>query len=255
MTKAIVLAGSLNNGRLKECSSAPNEALIKIDNKYMIEYVIEALQGAEKIDGILISGPKKHLQEIFKEGPGLQLVENGQTIIQSLENAVNILNDKENRILVVTSDIPLITGGIIDSFLEKCQGLEEDIVYPIVAKILNQAKFPEVKRTYAKLQEGTYTGGNIFLINPEIVKPCANKAEEVVKLRKSPLKLVKYIGFTYFLKYITGNLSIKDVEERVSQLFNIKGKAIPVSFPEISVDVDKPSDLELVENYFKKSSV
>jgi GTP:adenosylcobinamide-phosphate guanylyltransferase len=249
LTRAIILAGSLNNGKLKECSSASAEALIRIGNKYMVEYVADALKEAEAIGDIVVSGPKEDLKEIFKDYQGLDIVDGGSTIIKSLLNALEFLDSKDtSRILVVTSDIPLITGKIIDSFLEKCSGQDGDIIYPIVAKSLNQVKFPGVERTYVKLREGFYTGGNIFLVNPLIIKPCALKAEEVIKLRKEPLKLARYIGFRYLFKYLFGKLSIKDAEERVSQLFNIKGKAIPVSFPEIGVDVDKPSDLRLVEN-------
>jgi len=260
LTKAIVLAGSLNNGRLKECSPAPNEALIRIGNRHMIEYVVDALKEARRVHGIIISGPKELLKNFLREEDGLLLVESGPTIMRSLLNAVDVLDfSSSDRILVVTSDIPLITGPIIDSFLEKCLEEEADLIYPIVAKSLNQVKFPGVKRTYVKLLEGIYTGGNIFLVNPQIIKPCARKAAELVELRKKPLKLVNYIGFSYFLKYIFRSLSIKDAEGRVSELFNIKGKAIPVAYPEIGVDVDKPSDLELVEkilgNYGESSNL
>ncbi|NLT94962.1 MAG: NTP transferase domain-containing protein [Clostridia bacterium] len=249
MTRAIVLAGSLNNGALKECSSASTEAFIKIGKKYMVEYVVEALEEAEEVGQIVISGPKKELLDLFKEKRRLCIVEGGPTIIKSLLNALENLDVKdESRILIVTSDIPLITGSIIDDFLKRCSGEEGDVIYPIISKSLNQIKFPGVERTYVKLRDGIYTGGNIFLVNPRIIKPCALKAEEVVMLRKSPLKLANYIGFKYLFKYVFGRLSLKDAEERVFQLFNIKGKAIPISFPEIGVDVDKPSDLKLVES-------
>jgi GTP:adenosylcobinamide-phosphate guanylyltransferase len=254
LTRAIVLAGSPNNGRLKDCSSAPNEALIKIGNKFMVEYVVEALLVSQKIEKIIVVGPKLSLERIFqKKIKDLKIVESGETIIQSLLNAMDFIgNDLNSRVLVVTSDIPLITGQIIDNFIEECINEEADIIYPIVSKSVNQAKFPGVKRTYVRLKEGVFTGGNIFLIKPSIIKPCAYYAEELVQLRKSPLKLLKYIGFEYFLKYLFRNLSIKDAELRISQLFNIKGKAISVSHPEIGVDVDKPSDLELVERVLGK---
>lgn len=249
LTRAIVLAGSLNNGRLKECSPATAEAFIRIGNKYMVQYVVEALKEAETIGDIILSGPKKDLEDIYKDRKGIYIVESGPTIISSLQNALDILDlqSDSRRVLVVTSDIPLITGPIIDAFLKRCLNEEGDVLYPIIPKSLNQFKYPDVERTYVKLRDGVYTGGNVFLVNPLIVKPCALKAAEVIKFRKEPLKLVRYIGFKYLFKYLLGLLSIQDAEERVSQLFNIKGKAIHISLPEIGVDVDKPSDLRLVE--------
>jgi len=248
LAKAIVLAGSSNKESLKKCSNALHESLIKIGNKCMVEYVVDALKESHEVDGIIVSGPRKYLEGILLENQGLQLVENGPTILQSLLNALELLEIKsDSKVLVVTADIPLITGEIIDSFLKNCDGEDADFVYPVISKDINQAKFPGVKRTYAKLKDGVYTGGNIFLINPQIIGYCAPKAEELVILRKSPLQLVNYIGVRYFFKYIFRSLSIKDVEQRISQLFNIKGRAIVVTYPEIGVDVDKLSDLELVE--------
>ena len=130
--------------------------------------------------------------------------------------------------------------------MSRCSQEEADIIYPLVKKPLNELKFPGVKRTYVYLKEGVVTGGNIILINPQIVPRNAQKAEDLVLLRKSPLRLAKYIGFRYIFKYLLRNLSLKEAEARVNELFQIKGKAIIVPYPEIGIDVDKPSDLELV---------
>ncbi len=247
MVWSIVLAGSLNEGKLKECSNAVNEAMIQIGNKYMIEYVITALKEARGIEKIIVAGPQKELAKIYGRDEDVYLVERGKTIIQSLLNALSLLPAEDvSRILVVTGDIPLITSKIIDDFLSRCSQEEADIIYPLVKKPLNEHKFPGVKRTYVYLKEGVVTGGNIILINPQIVPRNAQKAEDLVLLRKSPLRLAKYIGFRYIFKYLLRNLSLKEAEARVNELFQIKGKAIIVPYPEIGIDVDKPSDLELV---------
>ncbi|MFZ7104738.1 MAG: NTP transferase domain-containing protein [Peptococcaceae bacterium] len=253
MTKAIVLAGSSNNGRLQECSGETNEALIKIGNRCMVEYVVEALIQAQNVEEVIIAGPKEKLVRVFEQNIHIKVAESGTTIVQSLLNAVRLLDvNREDRILVVTSDIPLITGTIIDNFLVKASQEDADIIYPIVSETLNQEKFPGVKRTYVKLKEGIFTGGNVFLINPRIIGPCAKYAEELVKYRKSPFKLLQYIGFSYVFKYLLRRLSISDAQNRVGELFRIKGRAIIVSDPEIGVDVDKPSDLELVQRIIGK---
>ena len=43
MVDAVVLAGSTNNGPLKECSPVRHEALIPIGDKTMVEHVVDAL--------------------------------------------------------------------------------------------------------------------------------------------------------------------------------------------------------------------
>ena len=216
----------------------------------MLDYVVNALEGAREIAKVAIVGPKKDLDDIYGDSPGIVTVESGKTIIDSLQKGIEAAKKAglSAKVLVVTSDIPLITGEIIDDFIKQCQTAEEaDIIYPIVSKVHNDEKFPGVKRTYVKLKDGIFTGGNIFLINPHIVARCAKIAERIVGLRKSPLKLIHFIGMGYIFKYFLGTLSIADAEARVSQILDIKAKSLIVSHPEIGVDVDKPSDLELVK--------
>lgn len=246
MISAIVLAGSNNDGFLKECSDVSNEALIQIGNQVMVEYVVKALEDAKGIQRIIVVGPKEELDKLYHERAHIFTVEGGNSIIKSLLQGINVLEEGvDQKVLVVTADIPLITGQIIDDFIEQCGNRDLDVIYPIVPKELNEERFPGVKRTYAKLKEGVFTGGNILLINPGIVARCATLAEKIISLRKSPLKLVEFIGLSYILKYSLGALSIAAAEKRVSHIFGIKARALIVSHPEIGVDVDKPSDLEL----------
>lgn len=246
MISAIILAGSDNDGSLKECSDATSEALIKIGDKTMVEYVINALEEAKEIQKIVIVGPKEDLDKLYHNRPHIITVESGNSIINSLLQGINSLKeDFAKQVLVVTADIPLITGQIIDDFLGLCRNKKRDVIYPIVSKEQNEKKFPGVKRTYAKLKEGVFTGGNIFIVNPNIVAQCATFAEKIIALRKSPFKLVEFIGLSYVLKYIFGRLSITDAEKRVSELLGIQVEAVIVPYPEIGVDVDKPSDLDL----------
>jgi hypothetical protein len=58
--------------------------------------------------------------------------------------------------------------------------------------------------------------------------------------------LSRQIGLLFILKFLLKRLSLSEVELQFSKLLSIKGKAIVLDYPEIGIDVDKPSDLELV---------
>jgi len=77
------------------------------------------------------------------------------------------------------------------------------------------------------------------------VKECIRQAEVFMTYRKKPWKLAQVLGLKFILKFLLGTLTIKELEERVGDLFNIKARAIISSYPEIATDVDKDSDLEL----------
>ncbi len=249
MTSGIILAGGKKGNLLEDGSLPVNEALIPIGNRVMVEYVVDALLGSRYIDRIIIAGPQEKLKNFFQNNPRIKLVENGESPVQSLLKALDCLSPQEyqQKVLVATGDIPLLTTEAVNSFLESCWGLEGDLFYPIVKKETNENKYPGVQRTYVNLKEGIFTGGNMFLLRPEIMRKCSGFAEELVRLRKKPLSLASYIGWFFLLRYVMGRLSIKDAEDKARELFGIKGVGIISPFPEIGIDVDKTSDLELVQ--------
>jgi hypothetical protein len=102
-----------------------------------------------------------------------------------------------------------------------------------------------VKRTYIHFKEGIYTGGNLFLLNPWIVEPCAPKVEKFIAYRKNPIKLAGLLGWSFVFRFFTKSLSLSELETKVSGLWGIKGRVVIAPYPEIGIDVDKPSDLQL----------
>lgn len=248
MNMAIVLAGGQKTGLLDDPNIPVNEALLPIGSKYMIEYVVEALRCSENVKGIIAAGPIRELDAIFGGQEDVMLVSGGATTIQTLLNALaHIPADFAHRVLVVTADIPLLTTEAVDNFIEICRHKEGELFYPIVSKEANEKKYPGVRRTYVNLKEGIFTGGNLVLLDPRVAKKCADVAEELVRLRKSPISLAFYIGWGMLLRYLLGILSIHDAEEKVSELLGIKGTGVVSTYPEIGIDVDKQSDLLLVK--------
>jgi hypothetical protein len=54
------------------------------------------------------------------------------------------------------------------------------------------------------------------------------------------------VGLGLFLRLLTRRLSLSDAERRVSQVLNIRGRAIPFPYAEVGMDVDKPFQLDIV---------
>lgn len=236
---AIVLAGSSQKGN--------NWALMPIGQKMMVQYVINALKGASSINKIAVVGPVEELAPIYRQDPNVVLAEQGESQIVSLLNGVKALNPGNDRqVLVATSDIPLLSSEAVEDFLRQCSQRDGDLFYSIVPKEINEQRYPGVKRTYVHLKDGVFTGGNLFLAKVSIIEPCAAKAEKLVSLRKSPLALSRLIGPLFIIKFLLHRLPLKEVETKFSRLLGIRGYGIISNYPEVGIDVDKPSDLELV---------
>lgn len=247
MVVAFVLAGGYKNGLIRGQTLPVNEALIRIGNRYMVEYVVEALRASPYIDRIIVAGPVDKIQPIYQNCPDITLVQSGDTVIETFKNAFNAFPPEGKRILVVTADIPLLTTQAVNDFLLTCLKQEGDLFYPIVSREINEDKYPGVRRTYVSLKDGLFTGGNLFFVDPAIVERCLPVAERLVRYRKKPLRLASYIGWGILLRYVLGQLSLEDAEKAVSKMIGIKGVAVVSPFPEIGIDVDKESDLDLAK--------
>lgn len=248
MFDVVVLAGGHNNGPLQEYCMAGDEATIKIGEKFMVEYVVESIRQCKSTGKIALVGPVSTLRKIFRH-QNCVFASPGNDAIESLQKGIKELKETTKRILVVTADIPLITPQALENFLAKSNYDEIDVCYPLVPKEVIQEKFPEMKRTYMTLKEGVLTGGNIFLINPQIIDCCADKAKELMKLRKSPIKVFSLLGPGFLIRFLLHRLSINEVAQKVSDLMSINSRGVISHYPEVGVDVDKPSDLKLVEKF------
>lgn len=246
MIAAVILAGGQKNGLVHDQEKTTvNEALIKIGSRYMIEYVVEALRDSPYIKEIVVAGITDKLKQIFADNPDVAIVQCGETVIESFKNAVKAINTDSKKILIVTADIPLITKEAVNFFLESSFQSSDDLYYPIVRKEINDQKYPGVQRTYANLKEGAFTGGNLFILDPVIIERSLPVAEKLVQYRKKPIRLASYIGWGILIRYLLGMLSIEEAEKAVSDMMGIKGKVVISPYPEIGIDVDKESDLEL----------
>jgi hypothetical protein len=169
-------------------------------------------------------------------------------MVDSLLRALSRLNT-DKHVLVLTSDIPLITPEALEDFLQQCVKREADIYYSFVPKEAIEEKYPGVHRTYVRLSDGTFTGGNVVLINPQVVLERGQRILQAVQLRKHPVKLCRMLGFKFLLKLMRGKLSVAEIEKRVGEILGFIGAGIVSNYPEVGVDVDKPSDLELAKAF------
>ncbi|WDU82607.1 nucleotidyltransferase family protein [Caloramator sp. Dgby_cultured_2] len=161
MVNALILAGDKGeDGKPK--------ALLEIKGRFMIEYVIDALRDSGVVDNIYVVG-----DEILKDKIGHVVdgfIKSNGEMLDNIKYSVKSIGDYERPLLVCTSDIPLIKGDAVRDFVLECSKENLDVGYPIIDKSLNDEKYPDVKRTYVKMKEGIFTGGNIVFLNPNVVE-------------------------------------------------------------------------------------
>jgi hypothetical protein len=76
--------------------------------------------------------------------------------------------------------------------------------------------------------------------------------ESLIGSRKSPLRQAGIIGFGTLLALFTRRLTLEDAVSRVGDRIGIKGRAIVWPYAEPCMDIDKPSQLELLREDLEK---
>lgn len=239
---AVILGGAENSGALKKSADARYEAQIEITGRPMIDFVVAALEKLECIDRVVVVAAEEVAARL-KGNKIWKVVPPGPDMVESLHRALSYLRRGEH-VLVLTSDIPLITAEALRDFLQQCRKREADIYYSLVPRQVIEERFKGVQRTYVRLKDGTFTGGNVVLLNPDAVLAYSDYLRQAVQLRKHPLKLCRLLGIKFFLKFLGGRLTVSEIEVRVEELIKLKGAGIVSLHPEIGIDVDKPSDLQ-----------
>lgn len=242
---ALVLGGGDPGDSFAAAHGVSVKALIPIAGEPMAQWVLEALRLSGRIGTVAYVGPLTPAMEALVD---IRVTDRG-SLIANLEAGIEALGDHHaagQRVLVATADIPMLSAQMVADLLDGAP--DAPLVYPIVNKDTAQAAYPEVKRTYARLKDGTFTGGNIFLLDPALVGQFLPRLRAILAARKAPLRLAAMIGPSVLLKLLIGRLTVAELESKVSQLLHVSARGYITPHAAIGTDVDKESDLALAQH-------
>jgi adenosylcobinamide-phosphate guanylyltransferase len=137
MIIALIMAG----GKGTRMKSQLEKPLILINDKPMIESVIQACSGAEKIDSIIVATTKYTPKtEEYIKNKGINIIRTpGEGYISDLRFIISKFNS-EHVLLTITADLPLIKSSTLDQVIQKYENCGKDA--------LCVAVHPELYRTY-----------------------------------------------------------------------------------------------------------
>lgn len=244
---ALILAGAQGIKGVKEDSGY--KAGLNIGQRTMLGRVINAVAGLEEIKGLLMVGPEKLLSQ--EERSKLQeVIEPGTSFFDNLERGMKKIPE-EGKVLIVASDIPLITTEACRDFLRQCQKREADVYYPVIPKEVYEKMFPGSRRTYAVLKDGTYTGGNMVLMSTEFFRRHRHLVRMAIKLRKLPwIFAVLRFGPGFWRAFARREVGLADLERMIRDKYKVNGAAVVSSFPEMGFDVDNREDAAWIRFYW-----
>lgn len=242
MPDAIVLAGGGPEPGLEP--PVPNKGFLEIAGRPLVVHVGDALRASRGISRIAVVGPEAPIRALL---PDVVPVPDGAGIMDNVVRAVRVLGSTV-PVLVVASDLPLLTPEVVEDFLSRCEQEGADFHYAIVPQDVMLRRFPGARKTFVRVTDGTFTGGSVMLFNPAVIDRVRVFVERVIAARKKPWLLAQAFGWSIVMKFASGRLSIAEMEAKVTELLGITARAVITPHPELALDVDvgKPENVEII---------
>ncbi|KAA0285301.1 MAG: hypothetical protein EDM79_00265 [Chloroflexi bacterium] len=246
---AIVTAGGIPqpSDKLYAYSNGDSKALIDVAGKPMVQWVLDALGDAKKVDHVIVIGLspksgltcKKPLHYVSNQGRMLANITAG--VNKSLE-----INPRGEYVLIVSADIPALKSDMVDWLVKTCMQTKDDLYYGVCPREVMESRFPESNRTYTRLKDMEVCGADINVSHVRMVTEHLDTWEQLIGNRKSPLRQAGVIGLDTLIQFAFRQFTLQGLVERASERIGIKGRAIIWDHAEPCMDVDKPHQLELL---------
>lgn len=246
---AIVTAGGIPEpgDPLYPFTQGRSKALLDIAGQPMIQWVLDALSQSRQVERVVVVGlgPEtglacsKSLSYLPNQGHMIANITAGSNWVLEQDPAAEYA-------LIVSSDIPTITGEHVDWVVNTSLETRHDLYYSIIERSAMEARFPGSRRTYTKLKGLTVCGGDMNMISTHVASGRSGLWDKIIEARKSALKQAALVGFEPLWLLLTRQLTPADAERIVAKRLGVRGRVLRCPYAEVGMDVDKPHQLELV---------
>lgn len=225
-------------------------ALIEINGRPMLQYILDALDTATTIDEMIIVGlPESAYTAVTATKPLHFLPDHGSVIgnVKAGLEWIRAKRPQEAEALICSADVPNIKGYMVDELVAMCEPFDYGYYYTVATPEIIEARYPSSQRTYTKLAHGVeIAGGDVFVAQIAMLDTSVELWESLTNARKHAWKIARVVGFWTLLKLITRRLSIEDAVATGSRILGKPVKVIFLPYAELAMDADKPHQIELL---------
>lgn len=254
---AIVLAGDRPPDDEMAGTFPGRKALLDINGKPMIAWVLDAAEGAKAIADIFVvaNGVREIEQGLSASGRNVKrvrFIEGAASPAESVLKTIQTLK-LPLPVLILTGDSPLLDATVLDDFCRR--SLAEsgaDATFALAARSALEARYPGGRRTFVKLKGEAYSGCNLYALLAPKALDAVRFWRTVEKDRKKTLAMIRGLGFGTFLRVLTRTITLEEALRRVSPVLGAELRAILAANPRIAIDVDRPNQADMVRDILKK---
>jgi GTP:adenosylcobinamide-phosphate guanylyltransferase len=243
---AAITAGGRVEGELAREIGTDVKALARVHGRTLVDVAIAAAKAAGARRIAVIGGAAirrhcaAHVDEVIAESP-----DGRENIRKAIETGAS------EPLLLMTSDLPFISGSDIAAFLERCGGA--DVALPLASAAEYVARFPGAPPHVTRVGAERIANGSIVYFGPGVAPRVLAPAQRLFDARKSLVRMAAVLGPRLLLRFIMGRLRIEDIETRAHALLGVEARAVRDASPALCFDVDSLADYRYALAYGKRS--
>lgn len=257
MFHTILLSGDRPGDALAQISPGKRKALLPLNGRAMILYVLDTLLAARSVDRITIVA--NAIADFRDNAEIAALLEtrgaaNRVTFQEGAGSpATSVLKVVEKQgaataTLVTTADNPLLTTATLEQFCEAVRVTPDlDAGVGLARESDIRRAFPDSKRTFIRLGGAGFSGCNLFALMPGVGPKAARAWSGVEGRRKKPWQLILHFGVFTLLRAVLGLLDLDKAFASASRTLGLRARPIVLDDAVAAMDVDRPEHIAVAE--------
>ena len=235
---AVVLAAGRFTGPQMRQAGAAIKALVNVAGTTPLEAVVRALRSSNAIERLIVVAPR----EVHACGmPVDTWVDERATGEDNVLAGLHAASTR--RTLLSASDLPFVESAHVEDLFDRVPQ-DADFAYPVYERTEFLASFPGGRTRFARVGPAEYTGGSMCIVNTHIALRQQALIRGGFAARKSQLALASLLGARGLVRFVTGRLTIEDVERRLFELTGGRAVAVRGAHPALAMDCDSASEVD-----------
>lgn len=234
MTAAITAGGRVN-GPLAAAMGTNVKALAPLGGGKLIDRAIEAARaaGARRItvigDGEIRAHCADQVDEIIAASP-----DGRENLRLAIERGA------AEPLLLMTSDLPFITGEATRNFLARAAA--SDLALPLASELAYTRAYPGAPDHITALGNARVANGSIVYFAAGVAPRVLDVSQRLFAARKSLWRMAILLGPHLLARFALRKLEIEHLERRAERLFGICARAVYDASPALCFDIDTIDD-------------
>lgn len=226
------------------------KAMLDVSGKPMIQWVLDVLSKAPSIQRVAVVGLPP-ITALDCDKPLIMLSKTGEMVENVRAGVVELAkqNLEVSKVLVISADVPAITVEMVEWLVERVQESDHDLYGFVIDRKTVEAINKDERRTFAHLKDAEVCLADVVGVQTTF----ANQIEhplwsKLVEARKSPTRQAALLGYDVLFLLMLRKLTLKEAEASINRKLSLNATAIPCPYPELALDVDRPQDLDVLND-------